>query len=49
MVGFHDDVLVKRVPLAEVRSFGDPADLFLNVNSPETRARADQIARRLGV
>ena len=47
MVGFHDDVLVKRVPLAEVRSFGDPAHLFLNVNSPEARAQAEQIAHQL--
>lgn len=33
-----------RLPLAEVRVFGDPAVLFLNVNTPEEHRMAVQIA-----
>jgi molybdopterin-guanine dinucleotide biosynthesis protein A len=47
MIGFHDEVTVVRLPLAEVRQFGDPAVLFLNVNTPLERARAEQLAQEL--
>lgn len=47
MVSFHDDVHVQRIPLAEVRAYGDPEVMFLNVNTPEDRERADRIARSL--
>jgi molybdopterin-guanine dinucleotide biosynthesis protein A len=44
IVGFFDDVLVRTVPLDEVRAFGDPDTLFLNVNTPEERERAERLA-----
>jgi molybdopterin-guanine dinucleotide biosynthesis protein A len=47
MIAFHDDVTVVRLALGEVADFGDPAVLFLNVNTPEERARAEQLAREL--
>ena len=45
VIGFYDDVAVERVPLDEVRGFGDPRTLFLNVNTPEERERAEALAR----
>ena len=45
MIGFHDQVHVHRIPLAEVQRFGDPDILFMNVNTPAERDRAEQIAR----
>ncbi len=47
IVGFYDDVRVRRVPRADVLEFGDPEILFLNVNTPEERERAEQLATRL--
>ena len=41
VIGFYDDVRVARVPLAEVTHFGDPALLFMNVNTPEERILAE--------
>ena len=45
-VGFHDAVKVGTLPLARVRTFGDPALLFFNVNTPEDLARAEEAWRR---
>jgi molybdopterin-guanine dinucleotide biosynthesis protein A len=45
MIGFHDEVAVARLPVEEVRSFGDPAILFLNVNTQADREQADRVAR----
>lgn len=42
MIGFHDDVRVCRVPLAEVRFFGDPMRLFMNINTPEEHALVER-------
>jgi molybdopterin-guanine dinucleotide biosynthesis protein A len=47
MIAFHDDVRVERVPLDRVRRFGDPDTLFLNVNTPADRDRAEALADRL--
>jgi molybdopterin-guanine dinucleotide biosynthesis protein A len=44
VIGFYDDVAVERVPLAEVRAFGDPQVLFLNINTPQERERAEALA-----
>lgn len=44
LVGFHDDVRVLRVPLDDVRRYGAPERLFLNINSPEDRAQAEAMA-----
>jgi molybdopterin-guanine dinucleotide biosynthesis protein A len=45
MIGFHGDVRVQRVPLLTVQSFGDPATLFMNVNTPDERVVAERIAQ----
>jgi molybdopterin-guanine dinucleotide biosynthesis protein B/molybdopterin-guanine dinucleotide biosynthesis protein len=45
VIGFHMDVRVERIPLADVERFGPPSVIFLNVNSPEDREHADRIAR----
>ena len=47
IVSFFPDVQVVTIPLEEVASFGDPALLFLNVNAPEDRKRAEVAARGL--
>lgn len=47
-ISFHDDVRVGILPLQEVRRFGDPDELFLNVNSPEDLDRAEAVWRRRG-
>ena len=44
MIGFHDAVTVHRIPIEEVHQLGDPAVLFMNVNTREERERAEQIA-----
>jgi molybdopterin-guanine dinucleotide biosynthesis protein A len=41
VIGFFDDVRVARVPVAQVARFGDPARLFMNVNTPEERILAE--------
>jgi molybdopterin-guanine dinucleotide biosynthesis protein A len=35
-----------RVPLEEVRRWGEPETLFLNVNTPADHARAEEVARQ---
>jgi len=45
LIGFHSAVRVARVPLERVRTCGDPALLFANLNSPADRDRADRVAR----
>jgi molybdopterin-guanine dinucleotide biosynthesis protein A len=41
VVSFFEDVRVSRLPAAAVAAFGDPAFLFLNVNTPDDLARAE--------
>ena len=41
IVGFFDRVRVVEVPEREVASFGDPALIFMNVNTPADLARAE--------
>lgn len=41
IVGFFDRVRVVEVPEREVARFGDPALIFMNVNTPEDLARAE--------
>jgi len=41
VIAFYDDVRVARVPAEVVSQFGDPALLFMNVNTPEERVRAE--------
>jgi len=47
-IAFHPDVRVGILPLAEVQRFGDPAELFFNVNTPDDLARAEAIWQRRG-
>lgn len=47
-ISFHADVRVGIVPLAQVREFGDPDELFFNVNTPDDLARAEALCRRHG-
>lgn len=44
VVAFFDEVRVERIPLEEVRRYGEPDVLFLNVNTPEERERAERLA-----
>ena len=43
LIAFHDAVRVRRIPLEEVRRYGDPEVLFLNVNTREERERAERM------
>jgi molybdopterin-guanine dinucleotide biosynthesis protein A len=47
-ISFHADVRVGILSLAEVRSFGDPDELFFNVNTPDDLARAEALWRQHG-
>ena len=47
-ISFHADVRVGIVPLAQVREFGDPDELFFNVNTPDDLTRAEALWRRRG-
>lgn len=44
MIGFHERVLVRRIPLDVVESLCDTERAFLNVNTPEERDRAESMA-----
>jgi molybdopterin-guanine dinucleotide biosynthesis protein A len=44
IVSFLDDVQVRILDYEEVRVHGDPATMFLNVNRPEDRERAERLA-----
>ena len=46
MIGFHQHAHVHTIPIHEVEALCDPARAFLNVNTPEDRARANAIAER---
>jgi molybdopterin-guanine dinucleotide biosynthesis protein A len=41
VIAFYDDVRLARVPAVEVAAFGDPALLFMNINTPEERVLAE--------
>jgi len=47
-ISFHADVRVGILSLADVRKFGDPDELFFNVNTPDDLARAEELWRRRG-
>lgn len=44
VISFFDDVDVRRLPLEDVRRYGDPARMFFNVNRPDERREADRLA-----
>jgi molybdopterin-guanine dinucleotide biosynthesis protein A len=45
-ISFHSDVRVGILSLAQVRAFGDPDELFFNVNSPDDLERAEALWQR---
>jgi molybdopterin-guanine dinucleotide biosynthesis protein A len=47
-IGFHGAVRLGTLPLERVRAFGDPDELFFNVNTPEDLQRAEAVWRRRG-
>ncbi len=47
-IGFHPHVRAGRLGLERVREFGDPAELFFNVNAPDDLVRAEAVWRRRG-
>ena len=44
MVGFYDEVRTVTIPLVDVRRFGDPDVLFMNVNTRDELIMAQRIA-----
>jgi molybdopterin-guanine dinucleotide biosynthesis protein A len=48
LIAFHDDVRVRRIPLEEVRRYGEPEVLFLNVNTREEREHAERMLAERG-
>jgi molybdopterin-guanine dinucleotide biosynthesis protein A len=44
VISFFDDVHVVRLPEEEVSRFGDPAVMFMNVNTPDDLERAERYA-----
>lgn len=44
VIGFYESLAVRRIPLAEVVAIGAPEVIFLNVNTPAERERAEAIA-----
>lgn len=47
VISFYPDVQVRKIPSDEVGAFGDPSLLFLNVNTPEDRDRAEEALLRI--
>jgi molybdopterin-guanine dinucleotide biosynthesis protein A len=45
-IAFHPDVEVSIIPLDRVRAFGDPDQLFFNVNTADDLTRAEELWRR---
>lgn len=43
MIGFHEEVRVYRLPLTEVRAYGEPEHLFANLNSPAELAALERL------
>jgi molybdopterin-guanine dinucleotide biosynthesis protein A len=44
VIGFFDQVRVARIPAEDVRRYGDPERLFMNVNTPDELALAERHA-----
>jgi molybdopterin-guanine dinucleotide biosynthesis protein A len=44
VIGFYDDVRVARLVAHDVRRFGDPAHLFMNINTPDELTLAERYA-----
>lgn len=46
VISFYASVRVRKIPRDRLTAFGDPSLLFLNVNTPEDRERAEAAAGR---
>ena len=44
VIAFYEDVRLRRLEASEVARFGDPAMMFMNVNTPAELARAEEHA-----
>lgn len=42
VIAFYEDVRLARIPAAEVARHGDPATIFMNVNTPDDLSLAEQ-------
>ena len=42
MIGYFADVRVTRMPMANVATYGDPALLFRNINTPDDLDAAER-------
>jgi molybdopterin-guanine dinucleotide biosynthesis protein A len=47
-ISFHPDVRIGIVPLAQVRGFGEPHELFFNVNTPDDLRQAEALWQQRG-
>jgi molybdopterin-guanine dinucleotide biosynthesis protein A len=47
-IGFHRHIRIGILPFEQVCGFGDPATLFLNVNTPDELAQAEAAWQRRG-
>jgi molybdopterin-guanine dinucleotide biosynthesis protein A len=47
MIGFHRQVRVETIPIVEVEAIGEPARLFMNVNTPDDLDRATRMIARM--
>ncbi|HEX2167118.1 MAG TPA: molybdenum cofactor guanylyltransferase [Longimicrobiales bacterium] len=47
MIGFHSHVRVHTLPPDAVREFGDPAILFMNLNTEQDRVQAELLVREM--
>lgn len=47
VISFFDEVSVRTLPLGDVARFGDPELMFLNVNTPADRERAERALRSM--
>jgi molybdopterin-guanine dinucleotide biosynthesis protein A len=43
-IAFHEAVRVRVLPVDVLRTFGDPARIFFNVNTPDDLVRANRMA-----
>lgn len=43
MIGFHDSIRVSVMPLGDVRAYGDPSRMFMNLNAPSDRDLAERL------
>lgn len=46
VISFYSSVRLRKIPRDRLTAFGDPSLLFLNVNTPEDRRRAEEAAGR---